>query len=182
MTLDENPPLVEHRRDREAADLDEFMADLGPLEDAVVDPLLAERMVRRVVRLRRQLDTDADVAKAEQARIADWYTTRAEATEKATEYLVACLRGYHETRLADDPKAKSIHLPSGTLKARRSPDRVEVDVTVFLAAEPGAEWVRVKTEPDKPVILQHVKQTGELPAGVTLVPGEVRYTIEPGDQ
>ena len=163
-------------------DLDDFMSQVDDVDpDRGIDQTMAERMLRRVLRLRRRFAADTEVARDQWEQLNDWITARQDKLDTDTDYLLSCLRQYHEARLEDDPKAKSLRLPSGVLKARKAPDRVEVDVEAFMSSEPAGEMIRTRHEPDKPVILRHVKQTGELPAGVVLVAGEVRFTVEAGD-
>lgn len=164
-------------------DLDDDLAIARDAQIPSVDnPELADRMIRRVLRERRLLQADEAVAASQIEQVQAWLERRR--TEHDTSYLEACLQQYHEARLAADPKAKTIALPSGALVARKNPDRVSVDdATEFFAGQgDNPDLVRVKYEPDKPSILRHVRQTGEVPAGVSFVPGEVGYTIKADDE
>lgn len=165
-------------------DLDDDLAfsSLGEVPDgADLDGSLADRMLRRVLRERRAVAADEAVAQSQIDQVNAWLERRRAAHD--TSYLEACLRQYHEARLAADPKAKTIHLPSGQLVARKNPDRVTVEDATAFFAEQGDDpaLVRVKYEPDKPSILRHVKQTGHVPAGVTFVPGEVGFSVKADD-
>lgn len=147
------------------ADLPEHLGDLADVD----------RTLRAISWRRRK------IAQAEQVANAVIERTRehleAERLRFDPSYLEERLRGYHEARLADDPKAKSLAFPAGTLRARKAPDRVEVDEDVFLPVAPD-DLVRVKRSPDKTAIAAHVKATGEVLPGVELVAGDVRYSIE----
>jgi hypothetical protein len=45
-------------------------------------------------------------------------------------------------------------------------------------AEAPEELVRVKYEPDQTAIKEHIKTTGEIPAGVEIQKGERKYSVE----
>lgn len=147
------------------ADLPEHLGDLADVD----------RTIRAIAWRRRKLAQAQQVADAVIERTREHLD--AERKRFDTSFLEDRLRGYHEARLADDPRAKSLSFPAGTLKARTTPGRVEVDAAVFLAAAPD-ELVRVKREPDKTAIAAHVKATGEVLPGVEMVPGDVRFTVE----
>lgn len=166
-------------------DLDDDLAftQLGaiPEDGGSIDASLADRMLRRVLRERRAVEADEAVAQAQIDQVNAWLERRRAARD--TSYLEACLRQYHEARLAVDPKAKTVSLPSGRLVARKAPDRVDVpDATAFFAEQPDdSELVRHRFEPDKPSILKHIKATGEVPAGVEFLPGDVAFSVKPDD-
>jgi phage host-nuclease inhibitor protein Gam len=177
-------------------DLDDFMSGVEGLvvEPDAMDQTLAERMVRRVLRLRRQFDADAEVARAQHEQVDAWLARQQAKLDQSTEYLLRCLQQYHEARLAEDPKAKTIHLPSGSLVARKAPDRWEFDTDQFVtwAQERGLDdLLRVKVEPDKPVVKQKLvtaadgrvidMDTGEFVPGVEIHPGEVGYSVKADD-
>jgi phage host-nuclease inhibitor protein Gam len=175
-------------------DLDDFMSEVGPVELDAMDQTMAERMLRRVLRLRRQFDADAEVAQAQHEQVDAWLSRQRATLEQSTEYLLRCLQQYHEARLADDPKAKTIHLPSGCLVARKQPDRWEFDTEVFVAWARERELddlLRVKVEPDKPVVKQKLvtaadgrvidMDTGEFVPGVEIHPGEVGFSVKADD-
>lgn len=76
---------------------------------------------------------------------------------------------------------KTLKLINGTIKRIKGRDRVDV-----LDAETLGKWseannanlMRVKVEPDKKAILDHIKSTGELPEGVDVVTGADSFKIE----
>lgn len=76
---------------------------------------------------------------------------------------------------------KTIKLINGTLKRIKGRDRVDVldaDALTKWAESNGANLLRVKVEPDKKAIMDHIKNTGELPDGVDVVTGEDSFKIE----
>ncbi len=134
--------------------------------------------------LRRIADAEkaqrAAIALAEQqiAQVNAWLEGETAKTQRTIDFFTGHLADYHRDLLAADPKAKTISLPHGKLVSRVTPDRVEVDEAEVAALPDGMK--RVKVEPDKKAILAHVKATGELPVGVTLIPGEIRFSVKTG--
>jgi hypothetical protein len=162
-----------------------------PDDGAVIDQELADRMLRRVLRERRLLAADEAVVTAEKERLDTWLQRRREAHD--TTYLETCLRQYHEARLAADPKAKTLHLPAGTLAARKRPDAWVFDDDGFVkwATVHAAVLLRTKVEVDRAAAKSALfttddgrvlhPETGEFVESVTVTPGEVTYTIKADD-
>lgn len=174
-------------------DLDEHLADFD-LEEMTGDTDkadLADRMIRHVARHRRQLEADEAAAKAEMERIAEWLDKRRAAHD--TSYVEACLRQYHEARLDRDPKVKTIHLPAGTLVARKAPDRWEFDEDEFKAwaAEHRPDLLRTKVEVDRPASKKALVagndgrvvdfDSGEFLACVHVEPGGMTFAVKTGE-
>lgn len=171
-------------------DLDDFMSavDLPEIaDDSDVNAELADRMIRRIMRERRLLAADEALVQAEKDRLDAWLEARRAAHD--TSFLEHQLRNYHEARLARDPKAKTIHMPSGHLTARKLPDRWEFDEAKFLAWAQGrkADFIRTKVEINKAAAKTglHVVDgqvidplNGEVIDFVTVTPGEVTFAVK----
>jgi hypothetical protein len=123
------------------------------------------------------------------APVVEWRKEQVARYDDDEERWEALLLQYHRTLLADDDHAKTVELPHGTLKARKTPDRWDVDDDAFLAwAQDGQRGlVRVKQSPDKKAMRELLKvaddgcvvtEEGELVPGVTVERGEVRFTVE----
>jgi hypothetical protein len=139
----------------------------------------ANRTLWKIARLNADLTANEALYKSELDRLTEWIEDERARVAKAKTFLEDLLRGYHRTLHAVDGRL-TIRFPAGTLKAAKAKDRVEVDAPRFLADQPdGSPLVRVKREPDKPALLAHVKATGELPTGVTLVEGQVGFSVSP---
>lgn len=173
-------------------DLDEYLAEIpgGDLGSRDVNPELADRMVRHVARARRQIAQAEELAKAEHDRIDEWLRRRREALD--TSFVEMCLRTYHEARLEENPKAKTLHLPGGTLAARKLPDRWEFDDERFIAWARGrkGDFIRTKVEVDKPVAKRELQVVdgqvidplnGEVLDFVTVTPGETNFAVKTGE-
>jgi hypothetical protein len=92
--------------------------------DRAVDDLAAEKALRAVRFIDRQLARWEALAKAEHARIDAWLAETCNPLAGRREFFERCLEGY--TRANHEATgAKSVKLPSGTLALRRTPDRVE---------------------------------------------------------
>lgn len=162
------------------------------LPDRLEDHDTAERMLRSVARRKRELARSEELARIQHERIDEWLA--AERSRLATDYFEACLTDYHAALLDQDPKAKTIHLPSGDLTSRAGQPRWEIDDEPFLAwAEVyGPSLVRVKKEPDVPQIkaaLQAdpgrgvaVDQAGEIVPGVRVLAAETSFKVKVGEQ
>lgn len=174
-------------------DLDEHLADFDPNE-LIGDTDrtdMADRMVRNIARHRRQLAVDEEVAQAEIDRIQDWMAKRRAAHD--TSFVEEALRQYHEARLARDSRAKTIHLPSGSLVARKLPDRWEFDDEAFLAwaEQRRTDLIRTKVEVDKPAAKKALRvlddgqiidgASGEFVPAVTVTPGDISYAVKTED-
>lgn len=168
-------------------DYDQPPPDLGDLDDVA-------RSLRRLARIRRQRDLDVEVARSQIAQVEAWRARRLEVHGNAERWLLDQLRRYHEARLAQDPKSKTIGLPNGTLKARAAQPRWEIDAETFTAwaLESEPSLLRIKHEPDKPeikrVLGDHVLDDGrvhlddEVVPGVQVVPGDTSFTVVTADE
>lgn len=110
--------------------------EFDPAARAGADMVEADRMIRKALRLRRELSELLDVF---DAHIGALYAARDTAVSDATEKigrLELALRLWHQARLAEDPKRKTIRLPHGTLTATAAQESWEYDDPVFL------EWAR----------------------------------------
>lgn len=176
-------------------DLDEHLADVDP-DELIGDTDrtdLADRMVRRIARNRRLLAVHEEVARGEIARIEEWLVTQRAALD--TTFVEEALRLYHEARLARDPKAKTIHLPSGSLVARKLPDRWEFDDDAFLAwaQDRRTDLIRMRDpEVDKPAAKKALRvlddgqiidgTSGEFVPAVTVTPGDISFAVKTEEQ
>lgn len=165
-------------------DLDAFL--VGD-EDELREPLLGdvehvERLLRGLAWRHRKIAQARSLVESETARLAEWLAEQEKRYD--TSFHLQVLEGYHRARLADDPKARTISLPSGTLTARAGQPSWQVDAEVFvpwaLKALPDA--VRTKHEPDKQALKKlvptEVDKVAVTPvtADGTAVPGVV---VEP---
>lgn len=159
---------------------DPTLADL--YGDRIVHDLAsAEWAVRKLARARARYAEAKAFADAERFRLDAFLRDAQVDLDDAEAFFGRLLADYHSAALAAEPRRKSIGLPSGTLKARKAPDRVVV-------VEPEDEFVcrhgfdsplvRVKASPDLRAIRAAVLTDGEALEGVEVVVGEVRFTVD----
>jgi hypothetical protein len=120
------------------------------------------------------------LAAERKALIDDWLRAELARAERTRAFFESLLVGYIAERNADDG-TKTINLPGGTLKARRSLPKVEVDATAFVAwaTETGrSDLLRTKAEPDKTAIKTAALEDGEALPHVAVDPGgEIAYSV-----
>lgn len=130
----------------------------GPEPDWTADPAwsLLEDERAMSARARRYLALEAEI-KATTAMFVDEIVAltmrRNEIVgpmQRRLEYLATSLRLWHQARLAQNPKALTIHLPGGTLKSQEAQDSWEWDDVLF------AKWAD-ENLPDDVLIPQPAK-------------------------
>lgn len=175
-------------------DLDEALH--GPDPDYDVEPVAPEdegeivRALGRLARIRRRVEQDRQLADAQIEHTRAWLAGRLALHDRAARWHEDLLARYHAARLATDPKAKTLHYPTGTLRARKAAGRVTVtDEAAFLAWAPD-DLVRVTRRPALTAIRKAtvpgpdgvaVTADGEPVPGVVLEPDRVSYTAATGD-
>lgn len=181
---------------------DHMTGDAPTAEGFTVDSLeSADWAVRKIGQHRRRYAAAVDVATAEQGRIVEWLAEQEQRCEQATSYLVELLARYHHDLLVDDPKAKTVRLPSGELIARKRPDSLLIDESdehvdeTFAWCEANLpEAVVVRKSFDKNTLKRKLRPsatemvgdgfraidpaTGELVPGVMFKVGEVSFKVE----
>lgn len=145
----------------------------------------AEWACRKLAGFTRKRDDVLRAGEAEIAKVKAWMAGESTRYGKDIDYFETLLVSWWQDKLAeelaevgsyDKIKQKSQRLPSGMVRARQLPDRVEVPADW---ADDLAHWgwCREKHEPDKKAILDSIKASGEIPEGVTFVSGEVKFSV-----
>jgi phage host-nuclease inhibitor protein Gam len=97
------------------------------------------------------------------------------ATDRASvERLTDMLRPWANVEIAKRAGPRSVKTLAGVVGFRQSPARVEV---TSLEGLPES-CIRIKKEADKAAIKALIESTGEIPDGVELVPGDVKFYVE----
>lgn len=198
----DDPVLAEHLDTYLDADPD-TIAEVQSMF-GVRDLAHADQVLRRLARVRRNLARAEDLYETQVAQLRQYIDAERHRAGQAEERLTWLLESFHRAVLAEDPKAKTVRLPSGELVARKAPDRWDFDDEAFLAwaADHHPEFVRTKVEVDKPTVKKalvggvvdrdadnggglivarpgHViSADGEVVPGVEVTPGEVRFTAK----
>lgn len=175
---------------------------LDPAEESdggfvVHDESSADWAVRKLARARgRQLEVTALAKRQRDAVLAavqpyldpidEWAGEEIDRLEKDASFFESLLLTYHRSVLAEDPRAKTIKLPHGTLSSRKLPDRWEFDEPAFIewASENADDLLRTKVEIYKAEAKKRlsvdelgVVYDGELVPGVVVTPGEPSFTV-----
>jgi len=165
------------------------LADLPALGDIAH----VERLLRGVAWRRRKIEQARHLVGTERQRLTDWLSEQEHRYDPA--FHLAVLEQYHRARLARDPKAKTISLPSGSLVARKLPDRWEFDDDAFLAwaQDHRTDLVRMRDpEVDKPAAKKALRvlddgqiidgASGEFVPAVTVTPGDISFAVKTEEQ
>lgn len=131
---------------------------------------------------------DIGLAKARKdeliARVEEWYKRETAESERTCERMGELLRPWVTDQLKGK-KRRSVPLIGATVGLRKTPEKVDVkDFEAFKAWAkehyPGA--IRIKEEPDKPIINRIIKETGEVPDGVEIIDGTEVLYVKGGEE
>lgn len=146
----------------------------------------ALRKLKKLVDERKQI---ADAAGAEIARIRAWADGEEKRLQGEVQYFEALLTDYHRRLLEADPRAKTVKLPHGQLKARaQQPEFIRDDAALLKWLKANRqEFIVMKESPDW-AGLKKVTQvagdkvidpdSGEVINGVTVVERPIRFFVE----
>jgi|LSQX01.1.fsa_nt_gb phage host-nuclease inhibitor protein Gam len=136
----------------------------------------AEWCLRQISRLQREQEEVKSVAQAEIEKIATWEKERTQALQRSIDFFENLLIDYHRRILQEDPKAKTIKLPSGNLEARKAQPEFQRDVETMLpwVEQNRPEYIVVKKDINwsgLKKILKYRNGTGIDPDTGEVVPG-----------
>lgn len=179
-------------------ELDDQLAELGDPEAAealgvfAIDSLDKANWAVRKIAVHAQRLADAEAfAKREFARLTLWLEGERDTAEQSSSFLAGLLRRYHEARLAEDPKAKTLHLPAGDLVARKQPDVWDIDDETLLVWAEANNRNDIVRRPEPEVDRNAVKKAfaaaagkavtsdGDVVPGITVTDGETKFTVKP---
>lgn len=173
--------------------LDDSVQIADPAGFTITDAKLANWALRKLTQIRRLAAEDRAVAEAEMKRIDEWLQGRLVKYGRDETFFTQHLRGFHERRLAEDPKAKTISLPNGELVARKAPDRWVLDEEEVLPWAKEQGLTRVIPEQvaiDKNALKKRLTakgdqavdpDSGELVPGVTIEQGQTTFSVRVKD-
>ena len=140
-------------------------------QDAYYDLVLAE-----IRKIEDQIARNFEIAEQEIKIVNDWALLRSSKLQDRINWLATKLESFIRSR-----GAKTIDLPNGTLRIRKSQDKIEVtDIDAFLASA-RAELLTVIPEemkPDLAAIKAFIKRSGKPPEGVTRIEGTDKFTYK----
>ncbi|GIM44452.1 phage protein [Collibacillus ludicampi] len=145
--------------------------------------------LRKLAKIRQEMAENQAIAEKEIERIKAWLEDVNGGLQRDAEYFESLLQAYHRMVLEENPRAKSIKLPYGTLKARKQePDYIRDEEKLLIwtkANRPDA--VRVKESVDwsslKRTIVSTengvaVDENGQVIEGITVVDCGIKFSVE----
>ena len=141
----------------------------------------ADWAVRKIAGM--QADYEAVSAQYDQQMLAwkTWRDHEREMLERERAYLVGLLRTYFIQYRETHPRVKTLKVPHGSLKIRKSSPQVEVvQPSIFLqwAKAEAPDLVRVKEEPNQQAIRQAVVKEGLAIPGVRVMDVPDRFEVD----
>jgi len=140
-----------------------------------MDKLKADQMLAVIEKLDEQMKDVIGLAEEEIKLIEEYRKDELDKLEKKRSWLCRQLEQYIRST-----GEKTITLPHGQIKLRQSRQKVQViDMDLFLKVGGRLNLLRripESIEPDLQAIHQHIKQTGEIPNGVDVIPGETKFS------
>lgn len=143
---------------------------------SVDDQNQAESHLRALDHWRYEAELIEDHANAQIRRANEWKEEELAKLNKRIQYHESGLIAYLQTQ-----GKKTIKLINGTIKRIAGRDRVEVkDLGALMNwnDREGGNLIRIKYEPDKVAIKEHISSNGELPEGVDLVKGDDTFKVD----
>lgn len=140
---------------------------------AATDTTDAIAKLRLLARIEREIAVVDETYQAEAVKLTDWANARMDTLEARKAHVEASLAQFHDAVLRDDPKAKTIDLPTGTLKVRAQPAVWEFGpefVAWAMSAAPDlVRFPEPVPAPDKVAAKKALTITGESGEGVPVV-------------
>tara|TARA_R100000315_G_C5235722_1_gene147918 strand:+ start:15157 stop:15705 length:549 start_codon:yes stop_codon:yes gene_type:complete len=144
-----------------------------------VDALLhvIERERQKVDDVNRQLEKEVESLK-------DWQAAIVAKHERRIDKMTALLYSFFTYKKLEDPEIKTISFPNGTLKTRKQQPLLIIEDRdeFFRALGDKQELVRIVTkyDPDKKAIMKYIKETGDVPLGVSVEDRDDKFTVTTG--
>ena len=158
--------------------LDELLLEAETAEEKQrieVDKLRADQLLSAIAVLEAQVDDANRLADDEIKLVEEYRTMELARLNKKISWLA-----WNAEQFIRSTGEKTIRLPHGTIKLRMSRERVEItDLQRFLNVKTNQRFLKIIPEsyqPDIQAVHNQIKTTGELPVGVNLIPGEVKFS------
>lgn len=146
----------------------------------IEDKSQAAWALRKMSKIKAEMDENIMTAQAEMERIASWRDEENEKLERSISFFENLLYEYFVQLRDEDPKLKTMKLPHGTLKMRKQQPQYEYDEDVLLpwAKENLPEAVVTKESVAKNPVKKHIQETGETVPGVTIIERPEKFSVE----
>ncbi|HHW30010.1 MAG TPA: hypothetical protein GXX21_10740 [Syntrophomonadaceae bacterium] len=146
----------------------------------VKDKEQAEWCLRQISRLLSKREEVKSLAQAEIEKITAWKNDQTESIQKSISFFEYLLIEYHQQIFKENPKAKTIKLPSGKLEARKAQPEYQRDKETMLpwVEQNRPEYIVVKKDIDWSGLKKVLKfqngtgidpDTGEVVPGLTVI-------------
>ncbi len=140
-----------------------------------MDRVQSDRMLAAIAALEEDMAEVNELCDKELKLIEEYRANELARLDKKRSWLVFNLDGFMRST-----GEKTLRLPHGSLKLRKGRDKVAVvALDEFLKIGSKLKLVRSVPEqitPDIQAIINHIKTTGEIPAGVQFIPADVRFS------
>ena len=165
--------------------LDELLAEVEEKEQQKklqLDMIKADQILMALAKIDGQSEEIDRVATEESALIESWRKAELDRLEKKRSWLCWNLQQF-----LTGTGEKTIRLAHGTIKERMGRDKVDIaDIDRFTKVAGKFGLLRSypeRQEPDLNAVLTYIKRTGDIPAGVELIPGTPKfsYTLTKGN-
>jgi len=140
-----------------------------------MDRLRADQILAAISKLEEGMVDVNELCDKEIKLVEEYRANELARLDKKRSWLVFNLDGFMRST-----GEKTLRLPHGSLKLRKGRDKVAVvALDEFLKIGPRLKLVRSVPEqvtPDIQAIINHIKTTGEIPAGVQFIPADTRFS------
>lgn len=155
----------------------------------------ADWAMRHVAVAQASLTQSRDQANAWRARIDQWEDDQAGRLQPRIAFFVGALEEFARRRREEDPRAKTLRLPSGAISSRSVPEKVVVEnepaVLEWARRSGHLDLIKVTESLDKSVLRKSVGWDGgmvlitsedgaEVVPGCSVAPGHVVFTVKVG--
>ena len=158
--------------------LDELLLEAETAEEKQrieVDKLRADQLLSAISVLEAQVDDANRLADDEIKLVEEYRTMELARLNKKISWLA-----WNAEQFIRSTGEKTIRLPHGIIKLRMSRERIEIsDLQRFLNVKSNQRFLKIIPEsyqPELQAVHSHIKATGELPVGVNLIPGEIKFS------
>lgn len=149
----------------------------------------AEWCLRQISRLMHEKGEVESLAQAEIEKITDWQNQQVESIQKSISFFEGLLIDFHQQVLQNDPKAKTVKLPSGRLEARKAQPEFQRDVETMLpwVEQNRPEYIVVKKDINWSGLKKILKyrngtgidpDTGEVVPGLTVIDRGTNFRVK----
>lgn len=149
----------------------------------------AEWCLRQISRLKAKQSEIEELAKAEIEKINAWKEKETSTINSSIAFFEGLLKDFHRRILEEDPKAKTIRFPSGSLEARKMPPEyrrdeekllpwVEQNRPDFVIVKKSVDWANLKKELSFSNGAAVDPVTGEVVPGVEIVERGVDFRVK----